>query len=42
MLSIMAVADLAAQRIAGVRPPERILEGPVFERARKSAGVARA
>jgi choline dehydrogenase-like flavoprotein len=42
MLSIMATADLAAQRIAGVRPTAQILEGPVFERTRKSAGNARA
>jgi choline dehydrogenase-like flavoprotein len=35
MLSIMAVADLAVQRIASVRPPAVIEEGPAFRRRQR-------
>lgn len=40
MLSIMATADLAAQRIAGLRLPERIENGPAARRRQRQAQVA--
>jgi len=36
MLTIMAVADMAAQQIGGITPPETIDEGPAFEARRKA------
>jgi hypothetical protein len=38
MLSIMAIADLAAQRIGGTRPEPEITEGPAFRQRERLAG----
>jgi choline dehydrogenase-like flavoprotein len=40
MLSIMAVADLAANRITGTRPAPEITEGPAFRQRERLAGRA--
>lgn len=40
MLSIMAVADLAAQSIGGITPPETIDEGPAYEARRRALEAA--